>query len=84
MVVEESLMVEDPWRTRVAQATTLKLISEHFSPSDVDAFFDLLIVGEALGDRNQAARSAMLDVSLPLSHLPRTQTDLILLTERLR
>lgn len=63
MVIEASLVVEDPWRTRVAQAATLKLVSEHFSPDDVDAFFELLIEGQALGDRNQAVRSAMLDVS---------------------
>lgn len=62
MVIESSLSVEDPWRTRVALGTTLKLISDHFSPADVEAFFGLLIQGEALGDRSQAVRSEMLDV----------------------
>lgn len=62
MVIEASLTAEDPWRTRVALATTLKLISAHFAPADVEAFFNLLIVGEALGDRSQAVRSEMLDV----------------------
>lgn len=63
MVVEESLTVEDPWRTRVAQATTFKYISAYFEPKEVDAFFELLITGEALGDKNQEVRSEMLSVS---------------------
>lgn len=62
MVIEESLNVEDPWRTRVAIALTLKLVSVHFSSSEVDALFYLLIYGGALGDRSQAVRSEMLEV----------------------
>lgn len=70
MIVEESLTVEDPWRTRVAQMTTFKYISAYFEATDVVAFFDLLIRGDALGDRNQAVRSGALDVSaLPSRHV---------------
>lgn len=65
MIVEDSLTVEDPWRTRVAQATTFKFISTYFQADDVESFFSLLIQGEALGDRNQAVRSEMLDVRSP-------------------
>jgi hypothetical protein len=64
MLVESSLTAEDPWRTRKALATTLKLVSEHFTPADVESFFGLLIAGEALGDRSQAVRSEMLEVCL--------------------
>lgn len=63
MVIEESLTAEDPWKTRLAVATTLRLISVHFAQPDVEAFFELLIQGQALGDRSQAVRSGMLDVS---------------------
>ena len=66
MIIEESLTVEDPWRTRVAQMTTFKYISAYFETPNVDAFFALLIQGEALGDRNQAVRSGALDVSIRL------------------
>ncbi|KAK4705757.1 hypothetical protein P7C70_g456, partial [Phenoliferia sp. Uapishka_3] len=64
MVIEESLTAEDPWKTRVALATTLKLVAAHFAVADVAAFFDLLIVGEALGDRSQAVRSEMLEAAI--------------------
>lgn len=63
MVIEESLNAEDPWRARKAIATTLKLVAPYFSPADVAAFFDILITGEALGDRSQSVRSEMLEVS---------------------
>jgi hypothetical protein len=62
MIIEESLQAEDPWRTRAAIALTLKLISPFFSPVDVEAFFNLLIEGTALGDRTQTVRSEMLEV----------------------
>ena len=63
MLIEESLDIEDPWRTRKALATTLRLLSPFFSPVDVKTFFDLLITGEGLGDRSQSVRSEMLEVS---------------------
>lgn len=63
MVIEESLNAEDPWRARKAIATTFKLVAPYFSPADVAAFFDILITGEALGDRSQSVRSEMLEVS---------------------
>jgi len=62
MVIEESLNAEDPWRARKAIATTFKLVAPYFSPADVAAFFDILITGEALGDRSQSVRSEMLEV----------------------
>ncbi|GAA5915522.1 hypothetical protein JCM6882_005925 [Rhodosporidiobolus microsporus] len=63
MLVEESLSREDPWKARKALATTLRLSSELFSPVDVKSFFDLLISGQALGDRSQAVRSEMLEAA---------------------
>ena len=63
MLVEDSLNAEDPWRTRVALARALRLMSAHFAPKDVDVFFDLLINGEALGDRSQTVRSEMLEAA---------------------
>ncbi|GAA5862432.1 hypothetical protein JCM1840_004179 [Sporobolomyces johnsonii] len=63
MLIEESLAAEDPWRSRTALATALRLLSELFSPVDVKAFFDLLINGGALGDRSQAVRSEMLEAA---------------------
>lgn len=62
MLIEESLDAEDPWKARKALATTLRLMSPIFSPVDVKTFFDLLINGEALGDRSQSVRSEMLEV----------------------
>ncbi|KAK4055085.1 translational activator of GCN4 [Microbotryomycetes sp. JL201] len=64
MVIEESLMAEDPWRTRKALATTLRLVAEQFRAQDVKTFFGLLIEGEALGDRSQAVRSEMLEAGI--------------------
>ncbi|GAA5827172.1 hypothetical protein JCM11251_001152 [Rhodosporidiobolus azoricus] len=63
MLVEESLSREDPWKARKAIATTLRLASELYSPVDVKSFFDLLISGQALGDRSQAVRSEMLEAA---------------------
>ena len=63
MVVEESLNAEDPWRARKAIATTLKLVAPYYTSTDVTTFFDVLIKGEALGDRSQSVRSEMLEVS---------------------
>ncbi|ORY90168.1 ARM repeat-containing protein [Leucosporidium creatinivorum] len=64
MVIEESLNAEDPWRARKAIATTFKLVAPYFSPADVAAFFDILIAGEALGDRSQSVRSEMLEAAM--------------------
>ncbi|KAM0793613.1 hypothetical protein ACM66B_001046 [Microbotryomycetes sp. NB124-2] len=64
MLIEESLTAEDPWRTRKALATTLRLIAEQFKKEDVKTFFGLLIEGEALGDRSQAVRSEMLEAGI--------------------
>ncbi|KAJ8297218.1 eIF-2-alpha kinase activator gcn1 [Rhodotorula toruloides] len=63
MLVEESLSREDPWRTRKAIATTLRLMADLFSPADVETFFDLLIAGKALGDRSQSVRTEMLEAA---------------------
>ncbi|GAA6002609.1 hypothetical protein JCM10207_007591 [Rhodosporidiobolus poonsookiae] len=63
MLVEESLSREDPWKARKAIATTLRLLADIFSPADVKSFFDLLIAGQALGDRSQAVRSEMLEAA---------------------
>jgi hypothetical protein len=67
MLIEESLNAEDPWKSRKALASTLRLMSPIFSPVDVKTFFDLLINGEGLGDRSQSVRSEMLEVSLSLA-----------------
>ncbi|BGP21302.1 translational activator of GCN4 [Rhodotorula toruloides] len=63
MLVEESLSREDPWRTRKAIATTLRLMADLFSPAEVETFFDLLIAGKALGDRSQSVRTEMLEAA---------------------
>lgn len=63
MIIEESLLAEDPWRNRKAIATALRLMSVHFTTADVDTFFQLLIGEEALGDRSQSVRTEMLEVS---------------------
>ncbi|CEQ38752.1 SPOSA6832_00193 [Sporobolomyces salmonicolor] len=80
MLVEESLAAEDPWRSRTAVATALRLLSELFLPVDVQAFFDLLINGGALGDRSQAVRSEMLETVIDL-HGKENLQDLIALFE---
>ncbi|BGP12338.1 hypothetical protein JCM10213_003855 [Rhodosporidiobolus nylandii] len=63
MLIEESLSREDPWKTRKALGNTLRLLSDLFSPVDVKAFFDLLITGQALGDRSQAVRTEMIEAA---------------------
>ncbi|GAA5986671.1 hypothetical protein JCM11641_001358 [Rhodosporidiobolus odoratus] len=63
MLIEESLSREDPWKVRKALATALRLLSDLFSPADVKSFFDLLISGQALGDRSQAVRSEMIEAA---------------------
>ncbi|KAK4052868.1 translational activator of GCN4 [Microbotryomycetes sp. JL221] len=64
MIIEASLTAEDPWRNRKALATTLRLIAQHFGPTHVTSFFDLLIERQALGDRSQAVRSEMLEAGI--------------------
>ncbi|GAA5855038.1 hypothetical protein JCM8547_002355 [Rhodosporidiobolus lusitaniae] len=63
MLVEESLTREDPYKARTAIARSLRLLSDIFSPVDVKSFFDLLISGQALGDRSQSVRSEMLEAA---------------------
>ncbi|GAA5922766.1 Gcn1p [Sporobolomyces koalae] len=83
MLIEESLDAEDPWRSRKALATTLRLLSPIFSPVDVKTFFDLLINGEALGDRSQSVRSEMLEAASTVidSHGKENLQELIALFE---
>ncbi|GAA6024607.1 hypothetical protein JCM11491_006044 [Sporobolomyces phaffii] len=69
MLIEESLDAEDPWKSRKALASTLRLLSPLFSPVDVKTFFDLLITGQALGDRSQSVRSEMLDAAMAVIEL---------------
>jgi HEAT repeat protein len=63
MLVEESLTREDPWKARKALATSLRLLADLYNPIDVKSFFDLLISGQALGDRSQSVRSEMLEAA---------------------
>ncbi|GAA6038663.1 hypothetical protein JCM8097_009472 [Rhodosporidiobolus ruineniae] len=63
MLIEESLSREDPWKPRKALGNTLRQLADLYSPVDVKAFFDLLISGQALGDRSQAVRSEMLEAA---------------------
>ncbi|GAA5985182.1 hypothetical protein JCM5350_004261 [Sporobolomyces pararoseus] len=83
MLIEESLNAEDPWKSRKALATTLRLMSPIFSPVDVKTFFDLLINGEALGDRSQSVRSEMLEAAMTVIDLHGKENlqDLIVLFE---
>ncbi|GAA5844812.1 hypothetical protein JCM3766R1_003325 [Sporobolomyces carnicolor] len=83
MLIEESLDAEDPWKARKALATTLRLMSPIFSPVDVKTFFDLLINGEALGDRSQSVRSEMLEAAMTVIDLHGKENlqDLIVLFE---
>ncbi|GAA6058506.1 hypothetical protein JCM10212_006945 [Sporobolomyces blumeae] len=69
LLIEESLNAQDPWRGRKALATSLRLLSESFSTADVKTFFDLLINGEALGDRSQSVRSEMLEAAMTVIDL---------------
>ncbi|GAA5877296.1 hypothetical protein JCM16303_006233 [Sporobolomyces ruberrimus] len=69
MLIEESLDAEDPWKSRKALATTLRLMSPIFSPVDVKTFFDLLINGQGLGDRSQSVRSEMLEAAMTVIDL---------------
>ncbi|SCZ89778.1 BZ3500_MvSof-1268-A1-R1_Chr1-3g01573 [Microbotryum saponariae] len=64
MIIEESLTAEDPWKTREALGTTLRLAAPLFEPRHVQSFFDLLIDDSALGDRKQAVRSEMLEAAM--------------------
>ncbi|KDE04239.1 hypothetical protein MVLG_05338 [Microbotryum lychnidis-dioicae p1A1 Lamole] len=64
MIIEESLTAEDPWKTREALGTTLRLAAPLFEPRHVQSFFDLLIDESALGDRKQAVRSEMLEAAM--------------------
>lgn len=64
MLVEASLHQQDPWQERVAIAETFGHMASLLGPSEVTAFFRLLIDEQGLGDRSEAVRSKMLDVSL--------------------
>ncbi|SCV68098.1 BQ2448_219 [Microbotryum intermedium] len=64
MIIEASLTAEDPWKTREALGTTLRLAAPLFEPRHVQSFFDLLIDDSALGDRKQAVRSEMLEAAM--------------------
>ncbi|KAN0062681.1 translational activator of GCN4 [Thecaphora frezii] len=63
MVIESTMSREDPWRTRAAIAKALRHQAEFFQGSDVAPFFDFLIGGQALGDRNDDVREKMLDAA---------------------
>ena len=62
MVREESLNREDPWRTRVAIAEALRFLAPLYQTDDVRLVVDLLVAGEALGDRSAEVRFAMLEL----------------------
>lgn len=62
MLVEASLNAQDPWRTRVAQAQALRLMASAFTSAHVFKCFELFIQQEALGDRSEEVRSAMIEV----------------------
>lgn len=69
MLVEESLHQQDPWQERVAIAETFGHLAAILQPSDVAEIFRLLINGQALGDRSEAVRGKMLEVSLTACNL---------------
>lgn len=64
MLIEESLHQQDPWQERVAIAETFGHLAALLHASEVVSFFHLLIDEQALGDRSEAVRSKMLEVSL--------------------
>ncbi|PWY99964.1 ARM repeat-containing protein [Testicularia cyperi] len=63
MVIEATKNRQDPWQTRAAVAVALKHLSQLFQGSDVVPFFQFLIDGQALGDRNEEVRQRMLEAA---------------------
>lgn len=63
MLVEESLHQQDPWEERVAIAETFGHLAPLLQSSEVNTFFRLLINDQGLGDRSEAVRGKMLEVS---------------------
>ncbi|PWN50148.1 ARM repeat-containing protein [Violaceomyces palustris] len=63
MVIESTLNREDPWHIRSAIAVALRHLAELFNSTDVVPFFEFLIVGQALGDRNEDVRQKMLEAA---------------------
>lgn len=61
MVIEETVDRPDPWWIRGAVALAFQHLSSLFIASDLVPFFQFLIEGEALGDRNESVRKMMLD-----------------------
>ncbi|KAI8916484.1 armadillo-type protein [Powellomyces hirtus] len=65
MVIPESLNKPDEWEARAGVASALHSCVPILSDlNTLRKFFDFLIEGEALGDRNEAVRKAMLNAGL--------------------
>lgn len=64
MLIEASLHQEDPWAERAAIAQALQHLAPHLAAEDVQNVFQLLIRDQALGDRSEAVRTEMLEVSV--------------------
>lgn len=63
MVIESTKNRQDPWQTRAAVAVALRHLAPHLQGSDVPAFFEFLIDGQALGDRSEDVRPKMLEAA---------------------
>ncbi|PWN39719.1 ARM repeat-containing protein [Ceraceosorus guamensis] len=61
LVRDETVGREDPWRARAAVALAFQKLAPLFNGTDVEPFFDFLIAGGALGDRNEEVRQKMLE-----------------------
>ena len=63
MVIESTKNRQDPWQTRAAVAVALRHQAPYLQGSDVPAFFEFLIDGQALGDRSEEVRPKMLEAA---------------------
>ncbi|KAI1655437.1 ARM repeat-containing protein [Daldinia decipiens] len=56
--------LSDPWEARHGFAAAFRELAAHLQKSQIDDFFNFLIEGGPLGDKNAAVRGEMLDAAL--------------------
>ncbi|GAA5801232.1 hypothetical protein HPULCUR_006676 [Helicostylum pulchrum] len=64
MVIPETLDRQDPWEARVGLALTLKAVAPFMQLENASKFCNVLIVNQALGDRNEQVRKRMLEAGM--------------------
>lgn len=69
MVVAGTLDRTDPWPSRLAAAKCLQLLSQYFTPPEIEPFFEFLIKDGALGDRTPDVRRGMLEAGVAVIDL---------------